>query len=101
MPSLRKKLLTEVKKLKITNCIGRRFISPCNVTPESNNNIMSETNQGIQSIVDLCNITRNLTNEFDDESCTSSKDSSFAVDFVVSTGGLVQRLGTPVVFKRW
>jgi len=80
MPSSRKKPLTEVEKLKITNCVGRRFISPRNVTPESNNNILSETNQGIQSIVDLCNIKRNLTNEFDDESCTSSKDSSFAVD---------------------
>jgi len=35
-------MLTELEKLKITNCVGRRFVSTHCVTPEKSNQISSD-----------------------------------------------------------
>ncbi len=70
----RKKPLTEVEKLMMTNCIGRQFVQPR--LTEIINNDMSDTNNN--SNVHLNGIRQNLTNRFDDEETSSSEDSSFA-----------------------
>ena len=74
MTSSRKKPLTELEKLEMTNCVGRRFVRSHHVTPDSNN-AMSDAHKN--SIIDLSNIRQNLTNVFDDAETSSSDDSSF------------------------
>jgi len=70
MSSKRKKPLSEVEKLTMTNCIGRRYVPSCQVTPENNDG------NEISRIL-LTDVRQNLADIFDEEESSSSDDSSF------------------------
>jgi len=73
MVSTRKKPLSEVEKLTMTNCVGRRYVPSRQVTPDNNDG------NEISRII-LMDIRQNLANIFDDEESSSSDDSSFVND---------------------
>jgi len=83
MTTSRKKPLTELEKLNITNCVGRRYVSSRCVTPDSKKNEISNASK--TSFIDTSGIQRNLADSFNDEDISISDYSSFDCNDDVST----------------
>jgi len=79
----RKTLLTELEKLQITNCIGRRFVASGHVTPDKRSSKTAGENEpsfSEPSCSDNIHLGSDIEEISDDNSSSSSYDSSFELD---------------------